>query len=372
MHSLASSRVEIDLVIMLGSSGSEFPEGWIDAAREGIARDTVEKALSLEGIRRVVVGTNRQSFIEALAGLPVDVVRDRPDIPFHFGKQLLAVIEAVGLERILYVGGGAAPLLSVAQLQALLDALAEAPNRLVTNNLYSSDIVGFSASWLSGIGLPSRDNDLAWSLAQLGGLDVRQPPRSAGTSFDVDTITDVMILKLCPALGLHTANAIAEMPLDTNRLQAVLQRLRDPEATLMLIGRASSDVWHTLQERVRCAIRVIAEERGMRASGRLARHEVRSLVGIYMQKYGAEAFFELLSHLADAALIDSRVLLAHFGPWPSDSDRAYSDLMMPGEITDVVTRRLTAAAANAPIPIVLSGHSLMSGGMLALLEAIGL
>jgi len=110
----------------------------------------------------------------------------------------------------------------------------------------------------------------------------------------------------------------------------------------------------------------------MRASGRLARGEVRSLMGFAIEQFGFDGFFQRLAQIADAALIDSRVLFAHLGPWPSDADRCYSDLSRPAEIQDEKIRRLTEAAMNAPIPVMLGGHSLLSGGILALLEAMGL
>ena len=223
-------------------------------------------------------------------------------------------------------------------------------------------MAGFSADWLDRIELPSRDNDLAWKLAQLGGLDVRQPPRSPGTSFDVDTITDVLILTICPQLGGHTRQVVDSLNLDSSRLRALLDCLDDPDATLLLVGRASSEVWRMLQQRARCRVRLIVEERGMRASGRLARGEVRSLVGFYAGQFGFPALFEQLARTADAVLMDNRVLFAHFGQWPSDADRGYSDLSMPAEIADPTLRALTQAAMDASIPVVMGGHSLIVGG----------
>jgi hypothetical protein len=369
---MIASLPPVTLIVMLGEVGPSLPEQMLGSVREAIALDTVEKGLAHPRIGRVVVSTNRGAFVRRLAGLPVQIVLDPTDAPFHFGRQLRATARAAGATQALYIGGGAAPLLSFDELGQLAEALAESPARLVTNNLYSSDMVGFNVALLDRIELPNKDNDLAWRLAQLGGQDVRQPPRAAGVSFDIDTVTDILILSLCRGLGRHTAAAVGALNLDTARLDAAARRLRQPAATLLLAGRASASAWQTLEQRAACGVRVIAEERGMRASGRLARGEARSLLGYAIEHYGFEEFFGRLGQIASAALIDSRVLFAHWGPWPAETDRCYSDLGRPALIEDERTRRLTEAALNAPIPVVLGGHSLLSGGIYALLETMGL
>ena len=101
----------------------------------------------------------------------------------------------------------------------------------------------------------------------------------------------------------------------------------------------------------------------MRASGRLARGEVRSLLGALLERLGPAAFFALLGEVCDVALLDTRVLFAHLGRQPSVADRFASDQLAPATIADPVVRAFTAAAAAAPIPVLLGGHSLVSGGL---------
>src|SRR5262249_49114944 len=77
------------------------------------------------------------------------------------------------------------------------------------------------------------------------------------------------------------------------------------------------------------------------------------------------------SHLArfgDAALIDTRVLLAHrLGvdekDWPRAEDRFASDLLLPTCVADPWLRELAEAAATAPVPVLLGGHSLAGPGV---------
>lgn len=373
MASRNPSPNKVDVLIMLGDAGPHFPESLLGDVREAITLDLIEMCLSLPEVGRVLLSTNRLPLLEKARRMPVELFPDERGGEFHFGRGLARVVRAAGSEMVFYIGGGAGPLLSPNDLREMLLALLEGPGRLVTNNLYSSDMAGFAARWLDAIELPARDNDLAWALAEKAKLDVHQPPRSASTSFDVDTITDVVILKHCAGrLHPHTRALVEALDIDIRRLGQALEIVGQPDRRIILIGRASSDVWQALRAKARAQVEVIAEERGMRASGRLARGEVRSLVGFFAEQYGFPALFQALAGAADAVFMDSRVLFAHLKHWPPEADRCYSDLGMPGKIEDEVIRALTQAAMDAPIPVVMGGHSLLSGGMLALLESLEL
>jgi hypothetical protein len=62
------------------------------------------------------------------------------------------------------------------------------------------------------------------------------------------------------------------------------------------------------------------------------------------------------------------VLLAHKQIDASREDRFLSGLGRWQDIGDPFLRDFTRAAAEAPIPVLLGGHSLMSGGLMALNE----
>jgi hypothetical protein len=92
------------------------------------------------------------------------------------------------------------------------------------------------------------------------------------------------------------------------------------------------------------------------------------VLGAALDCEGASRLGSILAELGDAALVDSRVLLAHRigadeAPWPVPADRFASDLLLHERIADGWLRDLTAAAADAPIPIVLGGHSLVGPGL---------
>ncbi len=75
-----------------------------------------------------------------------------------------------------------------------------------------------------------------------------------------------------------------------------------------------------------------------------------------------------MASLGDAAIVDTRVLMAHhFGPdesaWPNAEDRFASDLLLAASIADPWLRALTKSACEATVPIVLGGHTAVNGGL---------
>ncbi len=92
------------------------------------------------------------------------------------------------------------------------------------------------------------------------------------------------------------------------------------------------------------------------------------MLGALLDRDGPESLGRHLARLADAALIDTRVLLAHrlgadVAAWPSAEDRFASDLLLADGIVDPWLRSLTTSAAAAPIPILLGGHTLVGPGV---------
>ena len=107
----------------------------------------------------------------------------------------------------------------------------------------------------------------------------------------------------------------------------------------------------------------------MRASGRQERGEVRSLLSDYVDLVGVDRLFDELAELCGGVLFDNRVVLAARGLWPSAVDRFNSDLHRWDRVTEPFLRRFTRSAAAARIPVVLGGHSVVAGGLMALLES---
>ena len=361
---------EVTLLIMTGVRQGSETERMMASAREAITRDLIERSSRLAGIHQVILSTNSPQLARWAESRRVCVEIDPPGRPFHFGQRLRELAEKYDARGLLYLGGGSGALLATEAIAQLVTRIHSAERILVTNNLYSTDLAAFApAAVLRDLDLPAIDNDLGWTLVEQAGLVNESLPRSAATQLDVDTPTDLMILGQHPGTGPHTRSMLDALSLDTSHLTAALKVLIDRNGEVVVAGRASATMWEYLERSTACRVRMLAEERGMRASGRQARGEVRSVLGFYYQQVGAAQFFEHLAELGQAAFLDSRVLFAHLGLKPSASDRYNSDLRRPEHIENREVREFTEQAVRASIPVVLGGHSLVSGGMYALVEA---
>jgi hypothetical protein len=62
------------------------------------------------------------------------------------------------------------------------------------------------------------------------------------------------------------------------------------------------------------------------------------------------------------------VIFHYLGLDLGPADRFWSDLLRPDMIVDPTARAFTAAARDAGVPVLLGGHSLVSGGLLVLID----
>lgn len=366
-------------VIMLGDGGESPQEQLVSAAQRANTRDLVD-LLRAHNVERIVLAAPHTDWLADDASL----IRadDLPDAPFHFGQRLAALIDAYRYDPALYFGGGSTPLLDSTLMETIIGIVTQAatpgdsnlPTRLaLTNNLHSSDWIGFTrtAHALPILADQRRDNSVAWALRENGGYEVRAlSTLRPATAFDIDTPTDLALLAQHPDVLPHLRAALDDVRLTSIPVEAVLNVLRQEAKTVALIGRVAPTAWGALNRVCRVWTRVIAEERGMVASEREARGEVRSMLLPMLESLGMEGFFARLAEMADAVLFDTRVLFAARGFTPSAADRYASDLLWHWAVEDDWLRAFTFAAATAPIPIVLGGHSLVAGGLHALLEIV--
>ncbi len=361
---------EVVLLLMSRGAADDPLVRAVTAAREAAVLDTVEKAMQVPAIGRIVVATASQRLRDLLAGYPVVMDMDVPGQAFHFGQRLASCIARHGIARVVYLGAGSGVLLPVELLARLANTVAEHERCLLVNNFFSSDFAAWTpAGCLNGWPLPEHDNALGWLLGENIGLPVRSLERNAATQFDIDTPIDLLVVRDHPAVGAHLRRCLDALPWDTSRLEQARAMLAT-QSLVIVAGRIGAETWGYLERETSCRIRVFAEERGMRSDGRLQRNEARSVLGFLLERTGLEAGFALLAQLGQAAFIDSRVLWAHFSRWPSAVDRFRSDLGLIDEIEDPWLKEFTSAALAAPIPIVLGGHSLVSGGMYVLAESL--
>jgi len=382
---------DLTLIVMAGGGGDSPVEQAVVGACRAAALDTIERALEADVASRILVVTDHTGWAASLADLPVVIDLEnapapaeegRPEVrPFHFGRRLAEVIKRHSIHRAFYLGGGSAPLMDGPALRAVADTIRRGDGLIVTNNIYSSDWAAFAPAEVAvqhANDLRS-DNSLGWILSRQGGLAAQEWPRSAASQFDLDTPTDLLIAGLkrpegsarpFGSIGPHLREHIAGLSWEDAHVRQAAKVLVTPAKQVIIAGRVPHSTWAYLESKTQCWIRVFSEERGMRASGRLAGGLVRSLLADYVGLVGLEPFFRETGELADAIFLDSRVMMAARGSWPSPADRFYSDLRRPDDIADSFLREFTAAALHAPVPVVLGGHSLVSGGLLALIDQV--
>jgi hypothetical protein len=369
---MAAGRKRLGLILMAGAVEAPGPAvRLVQEARQAAALDTLAAAESTGLLDLLIVATNDRALAAELpAQVRVDL--DPAEGEFRFGHRLAELVDRYQLTHAFYMGAGAAPLIGAPELERIGRSLLGGEGLVVTNNLHSSDWAAFTpAAAIKGYeDRIMRDNSLAWVLHREAGLAADSWPASAVSRLDIDTPTDVLVLALHPGCGARLAQLLSQQELETGKLERARRVLAAEGSHVMVCGRVGSTTWRALEERTLCWVRLIAEERGMVASGRQARGEVRSLLGAYLDAVGLDRFFQSLESWADAVFMDNRVILAHEGLWPSAEDRFASDLGWVDEVEDPFLANLTRHAWGASTPIVLGGHSLVAGGLLALVEGL--
>jgi hypothetical protein len=298
----------------------------------------------------------------------VTSVRDR----LPFGARLADALRRVPEGGVILLGSGSMPLASLVDRRAFVACAGGSGPMAVTNNRFSSDVLAVAdVSWLRG--LPpdfATDNALPRWLSERAGVPVADLRGRYRLGVDLDSPLDLILLgrqgdAIDPGPHLEDGPVV-------DRLSSVRRVLADPAAELVIAGRTSAAALAWLEGFARCRVRALVEERGLRASGPLGderpQRPPRSVLGSILDRDGPLALGARLAELGDAALVDSRVLLAHRlgadeSGWPAAEDRFASDLLQPEAVADPWLAQLTESAASAAIPILLGGHSLVGPGI---------
>ena len=351
------------LIILHGGTGSGEAERMLAAARVAAARGTAESALAA-GFEAVIVATDDPSAFEpTIPHVLIDA--DSAGQSFDFDSRLRGVVSRYGLQRPAVMGSGSVPLVGVEEFRFIVEQLDARDPRFVTNNFFSADLT----AWTPGDAVErtarmGRDNLLPRRLRDDAGLASVILPRTTATQFDLDTPSDLAVLALMPGLHPALAEAAAAARVTADRYRAFLPLLCDRMAQVVVAGRVGSATWQYMERETACRVRMFSEERGLATAP--ANHRAHSALGFLLEEVGIQRFFERMALLGDALVLDSRVIEAHLGLDPSREDRFQSDQLNYGAIGDEFLRRFTEGAANAPIPVLLGGHSLVSGGLMAI------
>jgi hypothetical protein len=340
------------------SRGERLVEEGRWAAALGLAR-----RLRAAGLEEIYVVTPSAARCPGAEGVVEFILSETSN--FHFGRVFARLIARLGLHGVLYFGSGAGGLLEEEDLGRLVEFAGRETSQALFNNFYSCDFFALSgARCLLNIDLPPIDNPLGFVLSD-AGIPCLSLARTAATQFDIDTPTDLLLLARS-GLGnpeLHAFCTTIQQSHPT--LDRALATLTDRAAVTCLVGRLSPITWSQFETQVACRTSALVEGRGMRAGA--SRH-VPWLRQSLLDD-GPEAFFDRLAGACDAAWVDTRPLLAAPDALPPAAVRFASDLFLSDDVLDPAWRAFTNAALGSSVPIVLGGHSLVSGGLYLAAEA---
>ncbi len=333
-------------------------------------------AAALDAARRDLAGRHLAGFLAAGAGNAA-LIEEASTEPF--GARLRRLAGSIATGGLVVLGSGAMALARPADYRAFVKAAASDADLALANNRFSADAVAISRpAVLRDLPDLPADNALPRWLEEAANVPVADLGRRPRLGLDLDSPADLVLA----GGSLPDSAASSSFPA---RLDQVRSVMADRRAELTVHGRSSMGTLSALERRAACRIRALVEERGLRASSRLAQapggisrrprplRPPASVLGLLLDREGPDALGRVLARLGDGAVIDTRVLLAHRlgadeAAWPVAEDRFASDLLLPERIADPWLRALTGAATAAAIPVLLGGHTLVGPGLRVLLE----
>tara|TARA_B100001123_G_scaffold333291_1_gene376132 strand:- start:4589 stop:5716 length:1128 start_codon:yes stop_codon:yes gene_type:complete len=350
------------LILLYGNLGSGEAEAVLARTRLAAAK-TNALAAQAGGFGNVILATDSDA-VTADASFSIDY--DGTRTTFSLWKRIKQLVTNLSGQGVAVMGAGALPLLTASDFAAVREEINKGGNVAVTNNFYSSDLTAWSpAERLEQLGAFDRDNVLPRMLRDKAGCEVTVLPRTVRTAFDLDTPAELSVLALSEATPRNVLDTLplkGSLPLA--QYQAFMPLLCNPNAEILVAGRVGSSTWKHLERETACRVRIVSEERGL--SGAPEGHLPRSLIGRLLEELGLQRFTAELASLADGIVLDTRILLAQAGSKAVREDRFQSDLLTSEKIADPWLRDLTAALKSMGPPVLLGGHSLVNGGLMAL------
>jgi hypothetical protein len=313
--------------------------------------------------RMDVADRHRRGFLAAGATAATVHAGRADDV--SYGERLRDLAAGVGEGGLIVLGSGAIPLATAADRRELVEAASGREPAALTNNRYSADVVAIARarSVLAALPRLATDNMLPRWLDEVAGIPVSDHRGRRRLGVDIDGPLDLVLLG-----GRWMAHlGGADLERVTMAIRGVRRVAGDAHGELLVAGRVSAANLGWLERETASRTRALIEERGLRTR-RPAQRPAASVLGTLLERDGPGSLGAQVERLADAAVIDSRVLLAHrFGAdeagWPRAEDRFASDLLLADRVADPWLRALTASAAEARVPIVLGGHTLVGPGL---------
>jgi len=362
----------VSAVIFEGSQPKSKVEEMMVRVRQAALLDNLEKMNHVPYLDRIYLYTNRPELVDPAKNLGAEVsLNSTAADDFHFGRELQAAIKEHDLDRVFCLNGAGSPLIKIEEINMICHKLLNSEQFVYTNNTQSVDLIAFTVpEEIERVELPAMDNSLAMTLRDQLGLSMELMPHTLGLLFDIDTPSDLLVLGAGPFAGPHTRAALKSLDFNYENLDQAKAVLQEEYEDIVLIGRVGAPIIERLNALLKLRLRVFSEERGMKSLGRIESGAVVSLLGLLIDHAGLETFFNYLARVARCAFIDSRVLMYHYHYDFNDQQRFLSDLGLWQEIEHPWLKEFTRLAVESPIPIILGGHSLISGSLWALTDEL--
>ncbi|MXX31415.1 MAG: hypothetical protein F4Z51_04115 [Chloroflexi bacterium] len=339
-------------------AGDCVPVQMVNEVRRAVLQDTAERAREA-GFDRVRVFAT-----EPIADLAVEVTPADDAI-----GDIVAGAAGDAAGPVCYAGSGM-PAMTADDWSAVLAAIKS--GNATANRMFSCDWIGVPDGRLLRCAAGEQvDNRFALLIREGAEVEVQSFARSARSLLDVDTPSDLTVLQAAASVGSLEVGELSAAALSSWReldepvqlASRVFEVMTRQDEELMISGRISGSDWAVVDRDTSCRVRVLSEERGLRTRQRRA----RSLLGELYEWAGQDGFLLALEGMGDATIWDTRPFLSHLGWNLSRCDRFWADLGCWERITDKRVRSLVSMLEDSAV--LMGGHSLVSGGLLAGIDA---
>lgn len=338
----------------------------IKEVREQMIFDTCQKMFKSGYFNStIIVGDeNFQKKIEKFNFL----IFEKIEKDFNFGKSLLKIINKYSLDKIFYFGAGSCYFLNIDELKFISEKTVK--GQFISNNLVSSDFISFSSSDLNReiiLNFPNIDNYFSSYLMSKTSLKYLKMPVSLGSIFDIDTPNDIAILSKITdnsgRVGEYISNSIFKN-IDLNKFIKILS---SKSSEIFVYGRINPLNLYMAERNIPCKIRFLSEERGLKIRGRAS----ASLLEYIFQSENFDIFFKLFENICDGGIFDTRAVFSLFAGEYEQEDLYLSDMKMWEKIKNPFIKSFTKRVSESELPIILGGHSVVNGGLMALSNLVG-
>lgn len=356
--------------IIIENWNVQLPKGSISESiketREQMIFDTCQKMFESGYFNSaIIVGDeNLQKKIEKVNFL----IFEKIEKDFNIGKKLLEIINKHSLDKILYFGSGSCYFLTLDELKFISEKTVK--GQFLSNNPISSDFVSFSSSDLNDeiiSNFPNIDNYFSSYLMSKTSLKYVKMPVSLGSIFDIDTPSDIAILSKITDNSSRVGEYISKSIFKNIDLDRFIKILSSKTSEIFVYGRINPLNLYMAERNISCKIRFLSEERGLKVRDRA----FASLLEYIFQPENFDNFFRLFENICDGGIFDTRVIFSLFAGKYEQEEAYLSDMLMWEKINNPFIKSFTKKVSESRVPIILGGHSVVNGGLMALSILVG-